>query len=68
MDWRGDKLLLLLHFTEIKGFEDLIGRYALDDGGLDVTLLSNGIAVDLIELCENEDIDPESIRVKEVWT
>lgn len=64
--WRGDKLILWIDHYSLPEFADLLGDNLLCDGGLEVTLLSGGtIALDIVDLCENHDIDPENILRKE---
>lgn len=66
LDWRGDKLILWVDHSDLEEFTELIGYGALSEGGLEVTLLHGGtIGVELNELCEWFDIEPERILAKE---
>lgn len=65
IDWRGDKLILWIDFDDLTEFTEMIGYNFLSDGGIEVCLLENCIAIDLINLCEDFDIEPENILKKE---
>ncbi|MNH44208.1 hypothetical protein D3C79_1063010 [compost metagenome] len=66
MDWRGDKLIMWFDHYDLKDFAELIGDDALSDGGLEIILLQGGmIAVELNDVCEWFDIEPERILEKE---
>lgn len=66
MDWRGEKLIMWLYYYDLKDFAELIGDDALSEGGLEVSLLQAGmIGVELNEVCEWFDIEPERILKKE---
>lgn len=64
--WRGDSLILWFSPFEAEVFAELIDRCDADDGGLDCKIQRDGtLVVDLHELCEEYDIDPENILSKE---
>ncbi|WP_342505898.1 hypothetical protein [Sporosarcina sp. FSL K6-2383] len=64
--WRGESLIMWISPSEVQEFADLIDRCSADDGGLDCKIQQDGtVCVDLIELCEEYDIDPENILPKE---
>lgn len=69
IDWRGgkdEKLIIWLHPEDLPVFAELLGYDYLSEGGTGVTLLHNGsIGVELNEICEDFDIDPERIHPKE---
>ena len=66
MDWRGDELILWIHSYDLKEFTDLVGGDYFSEGNVEVALLSHGvIAIEMNDLCEHFDIDPERIRSKE---
>ena len=64
LDWRGDKLILWIEFLEIKEFTELLGYDFLSEGGLDVVLFEFCIALELNDLCEHFEIEPENILKK----
>jgi len=64
IDWRGDELVLWIEFYYIEEFTELIGEYYLSEGGIEVNLRHDGIALDIVDLCEYFDIDPEDILEK----
>lgn len=61
--WRGKELIILLNPSDIADFAEMVGwEYLLSDGGLQCNMKIKGyIALDIVELCENFDIDPERI-------
>jgi hypothetical protein len=65
MDWRGEELVLWINFYDIKEFTDLIGYDYFSEGGYDVNLQYDCIALDLVPICECFDIEPENILAKE---
>ena len=67
LDWRGDKLILWIPFWQLEDFTELIGYNYLSEGGIEVTLLNDCIALDIVDLCEDFDIEPENIVKKEEW-
>ncbi len=65
IDWRGDKLILWIDFCDLKEFTAMIGYDYLSEGGVEVCLLENCIAIELNDLCESFDIELENIKSKE---
>lgn len=64
--WRGDKLILWVPFYRIKEFTEMLGYSNFDEGGLEVHLFSDCLALELNDLCEAHDIEPENILKKEI--
>ncbi|MFA1821179.1 hypothetical protein ACDX78_13565 [Virgibacillus oceani] len=66
MDWRGDgHLKLWLEGGELKEFAEIEGDGITEDGGFEVYLVGGGtICIDLDEVCELHDINPEDILAK----
>lgn len=62
MSWEGEELVIWIGFHDLEEFVKLIG-YSLiaDDGGLQVHLQECCIVLDLVEICEHHDIDPNNI-------
>jgi hypothetical protein len=66
MDWRGEKLIMWIYPSDIQELVDLIGYQSLSEGGLEVVICGTGqIAMEVNEICEWFDIDPERIYAKE---
>lgn len=66
MDWRGDTLVLWLYPSDLQEFANLIGDNVLSEGGLEVRLLTGGmVGIEMNEVCEWFDIEPERIMKKE---
>ena len=66
IDWRGDLLILWIHPSDLKEFADLLGYNYLSEDGLNVNLRDGGtVAVELNDVCEAFDIEPENILAKE---
>jgi hypothetical protein len=69
MDWRntreGERLLIWVNFYDIKEFTELVGYNHFDEGGLEVSLQFDCLCIDLTDICEMEDIDPERIHPKD---
>jgi len=66
IDWRGDKLILWVDFEDLKEFTTMIGYSYLSEGDTNACLLENCVAIEINELCESFDIDPERILKREV--
>lgn len=65
-DWRGDKLIIWASHYELGDFAELLGSDYLSDGGVDVNLRPYGyVAIELNDICEHFEIDPERIHPKE---
>lgn len=65
IDWRGEELVIWLHFLDIKDFVELVGADYLSDGGHDANIQEHYIALDLVPICEYFDIEPTEIHPKE---
>ncbi|GFN32413.1 hypothetical protein [Paenibacillus xylaniclasticus] len=66
MDWRGEKLIMWLSPYDITDFAKLLGDDYLSEGGMEVHLLMGGtIGLELNDICECFDIEPERIYPKE---
>lgn len=63
--WRGDKLILWIDFEDLMEFTEMVGYHEFAEGGMDVTLMEGCIALEINDLCESYDIDPERILKKE---
>jgi len=62
IEWRGESLILWLHPYELPNFAELLGGNYLDSGGMEVSLLSNGvIALDIVDICNDFGIEPANI-------
>ncbi|TCI99952.1 hypothetical protein [Cytobacillus praedii] len=64
MRWHGDKLYIWIRFYDLREFTDLIGCDWFDEGGEDVSLQYDCICMDLVDICDNHEIDPERIFAK----
>jgi len=63
--WAGEKLILWIDFYDLKEFTQMIGYDYLSEGGIEINLLHNCVALELNDLCEYFDIEPENILKKE---
>jgi len=67
INWHEDKLMLWLEGAELREFSDIEGDNIVEDGGYEVTLVHGGsICIELNDICELHEIDPENILQKEV--
>jgi len=64
IEWRKDELIIWIHLMDILKFIKLIHAF-MSSGGFEVSLQSTCIALDLVEICDYFDIDPESILKKD---
>lgn len=65
MDWRNDKLIIWLEPEDIRRFATLLGDGYLCEDGLNINLRNGGvIALELNQICEDFDINPEEIHEK----
>ena len=63
--WGGEELIARLGSETIREFADMVGDDYLYDNGVTVILLPYGdVAIDIVPLCEDFGIDPESIKKK----
>ena len=65
LDCRGDRLILWIPFWQLEDFTKMVGYNYLSEGDIEVILLNDCIALDIVELCEYFDIKPENIVKKE---
>lgn len=66
MDWRGEKLIMWIYPCDVQSFADLLGDECLSEEGYSLNLRPGGcVAVDLMDVCEWFDIEPERIHPKE---
>ena len=64
--WGDNELIIWLHPMDIKDFADLVGYDYLSEGGIECNLQGEGyIALNIFDLCEHFDIDPNKICDKE---
>jgi len=56
-----DEIYTFIPHYRLKEFTDLLGRHILDDEGINVVLLNAYISVEMTEVCEYFDIDPNNI-------
>jgi hypothetical protein len=67
MDWRGadyTHLYLWIPFYALEEFTKLLGYDYLCEDGEEVSLQYNCVCVDLLDICENFEIDPTNILPK----
>lgn len=67
ISWHGDDSLnIWLHSADISDFTKLLERCDADDGGINCKLQSEGyIVINLLDICEEYDINPENILAKD---
>ena len=66
IDWHGDKLMAWIHPYDLRDFCNLIGYEYLSDGGYPAHIMFNGtVCLELNDLCEDFEIDPEQILPRE---
>lgn len=66
MDWRNDKLIMWIQPEDVREFAQLLGDNYLCEEGLNINLRNGGtLAIELNDICEDFDIDPENIFAKE---
>jgi len=65
IDWRGDTLMLWLNGYDLKEFSEMEGDIIVEDGGYEVHLVHDGtICIELNDICEIHEIEPENILPK----
>lgn len=67
-DWRGkdlDELIAWIPFWHIQEFAEMLGNNFLCEGGYDVNLQEDYIALDLVPICEHFGIEPLEILEKD---
>ena len=67
ISWHGDGILnLWLDGSEIKEFANLVDRCDADDGGIDCKLQNGGgVVLNLLDICDEYEINPENILEKD---
>lgn len=66
IDWRTHKhLYMWIPFYNLKEFTDLLGYDYFAEGGEEVSLQNDCICIDILDICEIFDINPENILPKE---
>jgi len=66
ISWNSKELILWISFLNLREFTELIGYDYLSEGGIKVNLGEWEIALDIVDLCEFFEIEPEEILAKEV--
>lgn len=61
IDWHGKQLIIWIDFRSLEEFTKLLDYNYLADGGMEVALMQDGIAFDLVPLCEYFGIEPMNI-------
>ncbi|MBW3113544.1 hypothetical protein KYJ26_16945 [Bacillus sp. MCCB 382] len=66
MRWVSDNdLNLWINISELKEFADLDDDLIVEDGGFQITLVHGGVVcINLFDVCELHDIEPENILTK----
>lgn len=66
MRWVSDNQLnLWISASELKVFADLDDDLIVEDGGFEITLVHGGmVCINLLDVCELHDIEPENIFSK----
>jgi len=62
--WDGDDVLIFPYYFQIKDFMDLLGASAFDDDGILCVMKHNYFAIYMKDMCENYDIDIETVFPK----
>lgn len=66
IDWRGDKLMIWIHAYDLSEFAEIVGDEYLSDGGYPADIMSNGyICLEINDLCEAFEIDPQRVLPRE---
>lgn len=67
ISWHGeDTLNLWLSPRDLKFFAELLDRCNADDGGLKCFMQDDGVInLNLVDVCDEYDIDPERIHAKD---
>ena len=68
MRWISDEVLnLWIEARDLKEFADLDNDLIVEDGGFEVTLVHGGVVcINLYDVCELHDIDPENMCKKDL--
>lgn len=67
ISWHGEDCLnLWIDSYELEEFANLLDRCDADDGGIDCKLQNGGtVVLNLLNVCEEYEIDPENILAKD---
>lgn len=65
IDWHGDKLYVWIRFYDLAEFTEILGYDYLSEGGEEVSLQHDCICIDIVDICENFEINPENILPRE---
>lgn len=65
ISWRGERLLLWIPFFHLEEFTKLLGYNYLSEGGEQVWLLTDCVAVELNDICDNFEIEATNILAKD---
>ncbi len=60
----GDKAIMWIYHFNVDDFVKLIGQHILSEGGIEVRLQEDCIAVDMSEICEYHNIELENVFEK----
>lgn len=63
-EWQDDILKLNIEFKDLDTFTEILGMKYLSDGGLDGYITYYYFIINLVDICENFDINPEDILKK----
>jgi len=65
--WHGDRLLVFLSYYELKEFQDLLREKTsvFDEDSVEVNMRDTYFVIDLVPICEWNDIDPKNIYSEE---
>jgi hypothetical protein len=67
IDWRGNCLIIWLYFFQIRDFVELVGKDYFYEDGYDINLRADCVAVDITDICEYHEVEPENILKKNEW-
>ncbi len=57
----GDKAIVWIYHFELLDFVKLLGRSVLRDGGIEVRLQDDYVAIDMTEICDYYNIDIKNV-------
>lgn len=63
-DWRNDKLICWINYTDMLEFTNLVGSY-LDEGGMEANIQKTQVAFEIDGLLEYAGINPEDLHEKD---
>ena len=62
--WGGDKLIAFIQFCDLGAFTELCRSFFIDEA-YEVHMKSDCVCIDLVEICNHFDIEPENILGKD---